>query len=301
LVRCHGFDARYDCGRQRNEPNGFPVGFDARLHPITKHDTGLDAGQREWLRKVKITVLSPHRDDAAFSVGLTIGIWLDRGHRVEVVNCFTKSEYSPFGDLSFVHANDLRTYVTALRHKEDLRWSRQYRRPVGLTDLNLRDAPQRLQCSVEEVCSTPVKTDDPAMARIRTALERRAADALVLPLAIGDHVDHVTARLAAQDGWPASLPVAFYEDLPYSARPGAAEGILDRASGVAAGLNPRFSSEAGDVTAAVARKRQLALCYDSQIDSEVTEQIACFCERYQGRERLWVNDAWRDAGLEVSG
>jgi len=38
---------------------------------------------------MKITVLSPHRDDAAFSVGLAIAEWLNAGYAVEVVNCFT--------------------------------------------------------------------------------------------------------------------------------------------------------------------------------------------------------------------
>lgn len=248
---------------------------------------------------MKITVLSPHRDDAAFSLGLTIGVWQDLGHHVAVVNCFTKSEYSPFGDLAFVGENDLRSYVTALRHQEDLRWSRQYQSPVGLTDLNLRDAPLRLRCAADQVCSISVDSEDPAIAKIRSALEKRATDALVLPLAIGDHVDHLTARAAAQDGWPASLLIGFYEDLPYSARPGVADGIVLRATTAPDGLEPWFASIDGDVRAAVARKRQLALCYDSQIDSEVTEQIARFCEQYGGRERLWVNRAWREAGLGV--
>ena len=164
--------------------------------------------------------------------------------------------------------------------------------------------PERLQCRVDEVCSTPVRVDDPAIAKIRTALDRRVTDALVLPLAIGDHVDHLTARIAAQGGWPESLPVAFYEDLPYSGRPDAAAGIAARAGSVAAGLEPWFANEAGPVQEAIdeaiERKRQLAICYGSQIDGPIVEQIAGFCERYGGRERLWVNRAWRDAGLGVS-
>ena len=248
-----------------------------------------------------ITVVSPHRDDAAFSVGLTIGIWLDLGHHVEVMNCFTKSEYSPFGDLASAGATELRSYVTALRHQEDLRWAGQYGRPVGLTDLHLWDAPQRLHCSVEAVCSTAMNSRDPAIAKIRTCLANRSSDALVLPLGIGDHVDHLTSRMAAQDGWPASLPIAFYEDLPYAARPAAAEGVSLRANSLATGLKPSFASDAVDVKAAVARKRQLALCYDSQIDRAVADQIAGFCEQYGGRERFWGNPAWCNAGVGVSG
>ncbi len=251
------------------------------------------------MQTVKIRVLSPHRDDAAFSLGLAIERWTSAGHTVEVMNCFTKSRYSPFGDLAFVHANDLQSYVTALRHREDLLWSRKYHPAVSLMDLNLRDAPQRLQCSVEDVCSVPPKPDDRSAVKIRSALERTVKDALVLPLGVGEHVDHLTARIAAQDGWPETLPLAFYEDLPYSARPGMADGIEERAASLGSALQAGFVCEPADAKDAQERKRQLALCYDSQIDSEVMDQIADFCERYSGRERLWMSRAWRESGLGV--
>ncbi len=126
-------------------------------------------------------------------------------------------------------------------------------------------------------------------------------DALALPLGLGDHVDHVTARLAAEGGWGKELAVAFYEDLPYAARAGVAEGIEARVTEVAVGgggLRPVFAAAAGDVAAAVARKCKLALCYDSQIDTETSEAIAGFCTRYGGRERLWANEAWRESALK---
>ena len=78
------------------------------------------------------------------------------------------------------------------------------------------------------------------------------------------------------------------------------EGRVEEVEGIAgSGLTPVFAAEAGDLERAVERKRRLALCYDSQIDSEVTEAIAEFCRRYGGRERLWANEAWRRAGLCV--
>ena len=48
---------------------------------------------------------------------------------------------------------------------------------------------------------------------------------------------------------------------------------------------------------AVAKKRRVAWCYDSQIDEAATTGIAEFCRRYEGRERIWANAAWRAAGL----
>ena len=48
---------------------------------------------------------------------------------------------------------------------------------------------------------------------------------------------------------------------------------------------------------AVAKKRRVAWCYDSQIDEAATTGIAEFCRRFEGRERIWANAAWRAQGL----
>lgn len=254
--------------------------------------------KRQCRRTVKIAILSPHPGDAAFSLGLAVQTWLEAGHAVEVLNCFTRSEYGPFAELEFVHANDRRSYVTALRHREDLRWSVQYKPKPGLTDLRLRDGPQRRRCGVGELCGLGVDPADGSLEKIAKALERRM-DALVLPLGVGEHVDHVTARVAAARRFGAELPMAFYEDLPDAARVGE-EGIEARvreAEETAGELRAVFAGEAVIVEAAVARKRRLALCYDSQIDDATAEAIAGFCERYGGRERTWGNEAWRRSGL----
>ena len=147
------------------------------------------------------------------------------------------------------------------------------------------------------MCVIAVDPNDSAIAKIRAALSQRVTNALVLPLAIGNHVDHLTARSAAEAGWPPTLPIAFYEDLPYSARPQAAEQIESRAESLGLDLKAAFVCGAVDAAEAAARKRTLANCYDSQIDANVAEQISQFCNRYQGRERLWMNRAWLDAGL----
>jgi LmbE family N-acetylglucosaminyl deacetylase len=273
---------------------------------------------------VKIAVVSPHRDDAALSLGLSIGAWIEAGHSVTVVNCFTRSEYAPFSDADSLHANDRLHYVTALRLREDVAWQKQYPGRLTLHDLNLKDAPLRLHCGLDEVCGRAVNPVDKAFVKIPKALEGLRADALVLPLALGAHVDHVTARDAAMqfadargdvasgsaadaksavadDG--AAIACAFYEDLPYAARLGAVDQIEPLAAGLGMQLAPVFGGQLGsagepwDVAAAVKRKRRLALCYDSQIDDETIDAVASFCERYDGRERLWANAAWCASNL----
>ncbi len=250
---------------------------------------------------MKIAVLSPHRDDAAFSLGLSIGVWLEAGHEVEVVNCFTRTTYAPHADFESIHSNDRLTRVTALRHREDLTWQKMYggRKP-GLHDLNLKDAPLRLHVRTDQVCALPIDPNDKALVKVPKAVAALGADALVIPLALGSHVDHLTVRAAilATD-LPSDMPMALYEDLPYAARPEATQSLEREASLIEGNLRSLFVTTSVQVEAAEQRKRRLALCYDSQIADDVATQIATFCHRYEGRERIWGNAAWCASELVV--
>ena len=68
--------------------------------------------------------------------------------------------------------------------------------------------------------------------------------------------------------------------------------VVDAATLLGEPLQPFFASGEQDAAAATERKRKFARCYDSQIDEHTVEQIAGFCARYGGRERLWANAAW---------
>ena len=245
---------------------------------------------------MRIVVVSPHRDDACFSLGLSIGCWIEANHSVVVVNCFTRSEYAPFADFEFIHSNDRMPRVSALRLREDEAWQKMYPRGLQLLDLNLKDAPLRLHVAANQVLGRPVNPDDKAMTKLPKAVAALKPDAVVLPLALGGHVDHVTARMAMVQAHEFSaVPLAFYEDLPYAAWPGVAAEIDGAARGMDEALEPVFVTEEGHVDAATKQKRRLALCYDSQIADEVAAQVAAFSAEYGGRERLWGNPAWRAA------
>jgi len=251
---------------------------------------------------VRITVVSPHRGDVAFALGLSVRVWLEQGHAVEVVNCFTRSEFAPFSDADSLHENDRMSFVSATRKREDEAWVKLYRGRLTLTDLNLKDAPLRLHCGADEVFGRAVDLAEKSAVKIRKALELSRPGALVLPLALGGHIDRVVAREGGAHGWPEMLPVAFYEDLPQAAGFGGDEALEDAAMTVRMDLRPAFVGEAlageQEIGAAVERKRRVAWCYDSQIDEAVTAEIAEFCRGYGGRERLWVNAAWRNASFE---
>lgn len=250
---------------------------------------------------MRIAVVSPHRNDAGFSLGLTIEAWLRLGHAVEVVNVFTRTEHAPYSDADSLHPNDRASFASAVRKREDEAWVKLYaglpgRGRLTLTDAGLKDAPLRLHCAEDEVLRREPVLSDKVMQKVKRTMEQARAAAVVLPLGVGHHVDHLTAQLAALPPDAGNVPLAFYEDLPYAAQGGDVDAAL-QASALAAGvpLQSWFAEEARPVDAAVARKRKLALCYDSQIEDATAETIAAFCMQYEGRERLWVNAAWRAA------
>lgn len=251
---------------------------------------------------MKIVVLSPHRDDAAFSLTLTVKSFLRAGHHVSVLNCFTRSNYAPFADTSFVHENDCLSFISALRQREDEAW-RQQQASASLTliDLHLKDAPLRLRCPLDDLRTREINPADKATPKIRKTLDDLQPDALVLPLALGDHVDHRTARNAAMSP-DHSLALAFYEDLPYAAWPGMASGIEPRAEALGRMLDTilKPTTTGAGVKDAAAEKFRAALCYDSQIDTSTAHLLADFSERYSGAERLWVNEAWHALHLPLT-
>jgi LmbE family N-acetylglucosaminyl deacetylase len=244
---------------------------------------------------LNILVLSPHRDDAAFSLALSITRWRASGHRVTILNLFSRSLHAPFSDVDTVHENDRLTYVSALRRREDESFARQIP-GLAMVDVNLKDAPIRLRCDPASVWTLPVDPNDASIPKIRKAItnlaEGKAAfGALVLPLGLAGHIDHRVVREAALPLYP-QLPRAFYEELPYAARPEAIDGLADPALSSQLGepLTPVYVH--GTAANPAAFKRRVAGIYASQISDDEVATIASFGQRYHDAERLWANPAW---------
>lgn len=246
---------------------------------------------------MNILVLSPHRDDAAFSLSLSILHWLAAGHRVTVLNVFTRSLYAPYSDAETVHVNDRLDYVSAMRKREDEQFLKQIP-GAAMVDLNIKDAPIRLHCDSSVVCDLDVDPQDTAIPKIRKAVAKlaeaqHATSALVLPLGLGHHVDHRTARDASL---PLStmMPCAFYEELPYATRNGVRIDLSRFREDTATRLHePLFPVLChGTHSRPSEWKGRIARLYASQIDSELADVIAGFSRRYHGAERMWANEAW---------
>jgi len=167
-----------------------------------------------------------------------------------------------------------------------------------MIDLNLKDAPIRLRIPLEQLSDTPVNLADAAIEKIRKAITKQsdagAMQALVVPAALGNHVDHLTVREAAMPVSP-GIPRALYEDLPYATTHPSAATDLEALREAAEQRNEPLNPVLYQIDSAVERKRKLILGYASQIDDEAGTLISNFATRYNGGERLWANQAWLDA------
>lgn len=166
-----------------------------------------------------IVAISPHLDDAAFSVGGLLAARARAGDRVTIVTCFTGNVAEPTG---FALACQLdkglgpEVDYMALRRAEDLAACAV----IGATavHLPLLEAPHRGYASAPELFAAR-RDDDrmlaPLTEMLATQIAALAPDHLLGPLAIGDHVDHWLVRdaLAA-----IARPVRLWEDWPYLTR-----------------------------------------------------------------------------------
>ncbi len=242
-------------------------------------------------------IFSPHRGTAALSLPVALSVWLSRGHRVTLVTVFSRSLEAPFSDADTVHANDRLTYVSAMRRKEDEQLQRLHPK-LQMLELNLKDAVIRHRVTAEEAFRLPASPTDTAVEKIQKTLAKLAGqqaspiEAIVLPLGVGEHLDHRVVRDAVLTAEArASLPVAFYEDQPYASQTAgfdAVETLTDFAGFDASELKPlRIHSD----DALAARARTLAL-YGSQIDEQFAAGITAYTATHQGSDRLWVSSDW---------
>ncbi|HEX7359953.1 MAG TPA: PIG-L family deacetylase [Bryobacteraceae bacterium] len=220
-------------------------------------------------------MLSPHRDDAAFSLCLSMSRWACLGMRVRVVNFFTQSAYAPRAAVQEAAA------ISLLRESED-------RAALFAVDLRIEtksfrflDAPLRLSISAKEVFSRP--PDHSVEDRLIAAISGFVRNNLILsPLGLGDHVDHLAVRSAAVSACRRLGNLGFYEDLPYAIWT-TEKALNNRVEESGASLRPIVIPAEKPFWA----KRRIVARYRSQITPQEADLIARFASRYGG-ERIWI-------------
>ncbi|MBV8570398.1 MAG: PIG-L family deacetylase [Acidobacteriaceae bacterium] len=235
-------------------------------------------------------ILSPHRDDAVFSLGLCLARWSRRQIPLRVINFFTLSSYAPYA-----RHKDLGS-VSRIRRQEDQKVLGQISPGIQVRDLNLVDAPVRLNIPENSVCnpdtSSPLEERD--VSDIASHICRFSRFSLILaPLALGDHIDHLLVRAGALRSMRGKQ-LAFYEDLPYATWIPA--GILRaRVADTELQLGYRLHPVVTRDQDAVSKKRKLAAAYRSQISAVEADVIARWSAKYGGGERIWApasSGAW---------
>ncbi len=245
----------------------------------------------------ELTIVSPHRDDVPFSLSLALSRWRDLPLKLQVVTVFTVSIYAPRAGTAASDPDEVRPQITSLRAREDRRAFQLIEKNIKQEALGFLDAPLRLGIAAESVCSqrNRVIESQPEVKILSRHFRKYFIRGLVLaPLALGDHVDHLTVRAAAIEG---SLPqrLGFYEDLPYATwtpEPALRKAVSDAEHRTGVPLRGCLVKRRHYV----ARKRNIIGRYQSQIGPNEAAGIARFAIHYGGGERIWIpkhSKKWR--------
>jgi LmbE family N-acetylglucosaminyl deacetylase len=166
--------------------------------------------------------LSPHLDDAAFSCGGTLAALARAGWEVTVATAFTRSVPNPTG---FALACQLdkglppEADYMALRRAEDA--AACARLGARAAWLDFAEAPHRGYPDARALFAAPREDDAIAapLSQAFAALMAPAPDLILAPQAIGGHVDHVRLVESLLPVLPDGVPVLWWTDFPYAARP----------------------------------------------------------------------------------
>jgi LmbE family N-acetylglucosaminyl deacetylase len=257
----------------------FPAGLQTRIfnalrtvHPVSKQN-----------RISTALVISPHMDDAAFSLAGTLKVLASAEVAIRIVNCFTVTRFAPFA------AGNSRLSAMTLRRHEDERFLHGLGGKSISEDLGLPDAPARTNRGIRSVeLQDPLSTDVVETINLLTeAMDEADSETMILaPLAIGNHTDHYIARQAAIVRYR-HCPIAFYEDLPYAihAKKTKVQSALSHAvKAFHSELQPLLVHWPGDSE----WKRQCCSHYKSQISETGIQKIAEYMAANAG-ERLWAS------------
>jgi len=168
-----------------------------------------------------ILVLSPHLDDAAFSVGPLLAQLSGRA-RIVVATVFTKT-VSKLTDFALSCQLDkgipAEVDYMAIRRKEDIEWSKR----IGVEILHgpFMEAPHRGYQSAKDLFGPVLETD-----RLEDLLgkwfvdlaEKLKPSAIFCPIGVGNHIDHIWVRKVAEGLFHCKIPMFLFKDQPYSSK-----------------------------------------------------------------------------------
>ena len=160
-----------------------------------------------------MVVLSPHSDDAAFSLAAVMDSFAKAGASIDLVTCFSCSCYSRhLGTKS-------EREVTARRKLEDSRFARLvggkcFTHWLDQPDSELRGTPLGETLRQHELNSRELSILDSMLETIAPLIFPEIL--LLAPMAVGNHIDHqIVYRLGAKLVQLKKCWTCFYEEIPY--------------------------------------------------------------------------------------
>lgn len=246
--------------------------------------------------------LSPHLDDAALSCGGQIAQQTAVGRRVLIVTVMAGdppgtglSDYAQALHGRWQLAQD----VVAARRAEDITACTRLRADYQhwtIPDCIYRMHPasgQALYADWAQITGDVPAAERPLIAGLAAQLAQLpAAERIIAPLAVGNHVDHQIVRQAAEAAFGHKL--VYYEDYPYGRDPQAVAAVIDPDSShwQAQVIPLSASALQARIEAIAAFTSQLSTFFDGRADLE--QQMAAHAAAIGG-ERLW----WRTGHMDA--
>jgi LmbE family N-acetylglucosaminyl deacetylase len=226
---------------------------------------------------LKVNIVSPHIDDAAFGLALTISTCAASDIQVTIINCFTVTKWT-----AIPVENKGIEAVGRLRKSEDFDFYNGINKDIRIVNLDLLDAPLRNGYIFQY---QPFQPDELELIEELYKLLKLHADGILFcPLGIGNHIDHAICRATIMKMY-ATVPVLFYEDLPYARRIGY-EKILQHIQELEMELSIKLYNSIGGFANCTIDKKQVIALYKSQMNDEISSEIIGHLNELKG-ERIW--------------
>lgn len=226
---------------------------------------------------LKIYILSPHIDDAAFGLALTISKCAGNNISVTIINCFTVTKWTAISV-----ENKETNAVSLLRKNEDAEFYKAINSNINIINLDLLDAPLRNGYIFQE---QPFQQNELELIDdLKQLLEQYADGLLFCPLAIGNHIDHAICRAAVLKLY-GKLKVLFYEDLPYARR--ISQDIIEKhIKQLEEELDVHLANHTDGLLNCTVDKEQVIRLYKSQMNDTIASEIIGHLHALKG-ERIW--------------
>lgn len=226
---------------------------------------------------MKVYILSPHIDDAAFGLALTISKCANNNVSVTIINCFTVSKWT-----AIPVENKEIAAVSLLRKNEDVAFYKTIHNNINIINLDLLDAPLRNGYVIQH---KPFEKDElELVSELKNMLEKYVDGLLLCPLGIGNHIDHAICRSAVTKLY-ANVETLFYEDLPYAQRI-THQQLEDHIKELATELGVTLVHHTDGFLNCTVDKEQAVRMYKSQMEDSIASEIMAHLNTLKG-ERIW--------------